>query len=151
MRVSIVGALLMLPGCVFDEIAITVSVNGMHPSFGLRYVREADVPVGLSEFSVKELKGGRVIWRLRVSNWETEPLRVVVVKQITFGVVPEGFVQHFPSRSQMAVIQDGMVYIAEAGGAVEGRTEFTTIRECRKVPLTSFSRESVEFKVANPC
>lgn len=146
-----IGVWLMLPGCVFDEIAITASANGIHPSFGLRYVREADVPVGLSEFNVKELNSGRVIWRVRVSNWETEPTRIILLRQITFGIVPEGFVQDFPSRSQMAVIQDGMVYIAEAGGAVEGRTEFTTIRECRKVPLTSFSRESVEFKVANPC
>lgn len=52
--VSMICVLLMLSGCVFDEAAITASANGMHPSFGLRYVREADVPVGLSEFNVRK-------------------------------------------------------------------------------------------------
>lgn len=151
MQIILIGAALTMAGCVMDEIAITVTFSGLHPSFALKYVNEPTMPVGLHEFHVKELDGNRIIWKIRVMNWEREPVKTVIIEEIIFGVVPKEFVQLFPANDHFPELKDNKIYVAEAGGVTEGKTEFTMSQECRKVSLTSLSRNRVNFKTVSPC
>jgi hypothetical protein len=144
---------LFLSGCVQDEITIGLKPNGSHPSFVFQYVRTGAAPVNLAEVHVKESISGRTIWNLKIKDWERRYSlnETVPISHLDFGIVPEGLEQYFPTNNKPPRLEDGVTYLIYVGGAVEGMMEFTTQQECKKISLTSFTRNLPAFGVKNDC
>jgi hypothetical protein len=52
-------------------------------------------------------------------------IKLVSISRMTFGKVPEGFRQFFPSNGQIATLREGHEYeVFVAAGAHRGRTKF---------------------------
>ncbi|MDC4224988.1 MAG: hypothetical protein MPW15_12370 [Candidatus Manganitrophus sp.] len=167
--ISILILTLLLVSCVTDEIKITMIPNGDSPAFRFKYVRGSG-KVYLSDLTIKEAESGLIVWQIRTfdpslifeerdgrrmpknpRDIDFSKLKTVPIRQITFGVVPEGFNQYYPPNNEKPTLRSEVKYFISAGGGTGGKTEFTLEKECRKISVTSFSINDPDFTKPNAC
>ena len=167
--VSILVLTLFLVSCVADEIEITMIPTADSPIFQFKYIKSGR-KVALSDLTVKEAETDLLVWRIRTFDpsviyeeregrripknpreIDFDAIKTVRVRQITFGVVPEGFGQYYPINNEKPTLKSGVKYLINAGGGTAGLTEFTIERECRKISVTSFSSDHPDFTHPSAC
>lgn len=160
---------LFLVSCVADEIEITMISPGDSPVFQFKYIKGRG-KVRLSDLTVKETETDLPVWKIRTFDpsvifeeregrrvpknpreIDNNEIKTVRISKITFGVVPEGFSQYYPPNNEKPTLRSGVKYLINAGGGTAGLTEFTIDRECRKIPLTSFTSNHPDFTKPSAC
>lgn len=160
---------LLLVSCVSNEIEITMIPHGDSPNFRFKYVKGKRT-VHLADLTIKEAESGLIVWQIRTfdpslifeerdgrrmpkkpRDIDYSKLKTVPIRQVTFGVVPEGFNQYDPPNNDKPTLRSEVKYLISAGGGTGGKTEFTLEKECRKISVTSFSINDPDFTKPNAC
>lgn len=130
-----------LAGCQVDDIIIDVSKNEGAVVVRVRYDGSSDI-VGLTEVLVQESKNGPIIWDLRTydpttfselrnkkfdfDELEKNPIKMVALSEIVFGVLPDGFTQCVPKPEKQPLLEAGKSYdIFVRGAGHLGKGHFT--------------------------
>jgi hypothetical protein len=171
LRALIVATLtIQLSACVYDEIAISVRIDDGRPYFDFRYVRRPGVPVQVGRIVVEEKELGRIVWdigtydpsmfyekkdgKVSLKPYDRDAhdqIRSLPLSTIGLGQSIPGFRQYYPAEGTSPELEKGRRYVVRAVADATGKTEFTLLGECRKVSITSFSKDVQEFRLVNDC
>jgi hypothetical protein len=121
-----------LSGCQVDDIIIDVSTKRSEVVLQVHYDGSSD-PVGLTEILVQESKNGPIIWDLRTYDPRSfadqrnkkfdfdelmkHPIKTVMLSEIVFGVIPDGFNQCVPKSGIRPLLVAGKSYDVFVRGA----------------------------------
>lgn len=165
-RVMLAFLLVTLGGCRTDETAIRVTPASQGITFEFRYIMEADQPVEVIGLIVQESKSEAIVWEIASVTFDEmegglgikdKAGRKSYGKGISFsalilGNIPTGFKQVTPADQTEIQLRHGVKYrvlaLTERGS---GMTEFTLKGECRKISVTTFSKDLAEFKESKDC
>lgn len=161
LKITLPLGLLLLVGCMMDEIRVDVSVKEGVPSFHFSSIREPNRAVRLSGVIVEEVGTGNVIWHVgsldpkllrgRYEDIPREQRAGIAIADLVFAQIPLGFEQLVPRAGTSPIIREGIRYRIDVVGDAAGRTEFTSLKECRKVSLTPFTKDMDAYVAADQC